>query len=256
MKKIKTLQNDLNDSKKIQESHNERIQKLIKINDTITTIENDIKGIMKSNKENDDQIKILVKKEIEFKTDLESRESELETSLEESKLLYNACNESCLIYLNSHKQLERDASEGYTNKLNKCDEDIDQTTLEKKEIEKILLKITPRSVEMEQMINKSTSTLKKINDNIMVKELEAEADTLSNKIKECLTEYEHFNVKDNHRKMIELERDINELKENMARSSGSKMELTRQLKDTLRELKDKKFKDIEKRVREFMIVYQ
>ena len=48
MKKIKTLQNDLNDSKKIQESHNERIQKLIKINDTITTIENDIKGIMKS----------------------------------------------------------------------------------------------------------------------------------------------------------------------------------------------------------------
>ena len=117
-------------------------------------------------------------------------------------MLYNACNESCLIYLNSHKQLERDASEGYTNKLNKCDEDIDQTTLEKKEIEKISLKITPRSVEMEQMINKSTSTLKKINDNIMVKELEAEADTLSNKIKECLTEYEHFNVKDNHRKIL------------------------------------------------------
>ena len=66
-------------------------------------------------------------------------------------------------------------------------------------------------------------------------------------------EYQQFNPVDNHTKMKELEQDIQQLQNTMAKSSGSKEELRRQMKETLRELKDKKFKDIENRVRKLTI---
>jgi hypothetical protein len=66
-------------------------------------------------------------------------------------------------------------------------------------------------------------------------------------------DYKQLNPTDQHAKMLELESDIQELRQNMAKASGSKEELKRQLKETLRELKDKKFKDIENRVRKLTI---
>ena len=66
-------------------------------------------------------------------------------------------------------------------------------------------------------------------------------------------DYKQYNPTDQHAKMQELESDIQELRKNMAKASGSKEELKRQLKETLRELKDKKFKDIENRVRKLTI---
>mgnify|MGYP006094304891 FL=1 len=87
----------------------------------------------------------------------------------------------------------------------------------------------------------------------LFQELQSELDQLETTIAAKEDDYKQLNPTDQHSKMLELESDIQELRQNMAKASGSKEELKRQLKETLRELKDKKFKDIENRVRKLTI---
>ena len=88
---------------------------------------------------------------------------------------------------------------------------------------------------------------------LFFQELQSELDQLNTTIAAKEDDYKQYNPTDQHAKMQELESDIQELRKNMAKASGSKEELKRQLKETLRELKDKKFKDIENRVRKLTI---
>ena len=56
---------------------------------------------------------------------MEANESELERTLEDVKMKYQSCHEAYLIFEQSHGALEKNASSGSIDKLNRCDEDVE-----------------------------------------------------------------------------------------------------------------------------------
>ena len=83
--------------------------------------------------------------------------------------------------------------------------------------------------------------------------MKSEVQEMQNDIQSREDEYGSMDVNPKRERYSILQNDIETIKNKMAKSSGSKEELMRQLKETKKELKDKKFKEIELRVRTLTI---
>jgi predicted nucleic acid-binding Zn-ribbon protein len=166
MRKIKNLQDSLSNARKQKQSHSERIQKLMALKASVTDMEKRIKSLTEQVTDHEKELKKCQREEISCKADLEAKETELDGALEEVKVLYSACHESCLEYDNSHKQLEKDAAKGSIAKLNKCDSDIAKSEEEKKEIDKYIVKQQPNIRAMRDRQNQAGAMKKTVVDNI------------------------------------------------------------------------------------------
>ena len=83
--------------------------------------------------------------------------------------------------------------------------------------------------------------------------MKSEVQEMQNEIQLREDEYGSMDVNPKRERYSILQNEIETIKNKMAKSSGSKEELMRQLKETKKELKEKKFKDIELRVRTLTI---
>ena len=172
----KQLSDNLSDARKKYQHHVAKTQQLKSLNTSMVEMEKKMKHLSEGIENNEREFKVFAKDQVSCRTDLEDKEKTLATALEDVKVLYSNCHESNIEYQNSHKQLEKDASSGVLVKLNKCDADIEKSALEKKDIERAIIKQQPAANNMEQMEFKSASLLKTIVDNIMVKELQVRVD--------------------------------------------------------------------------------
>ena len=155
MRRQKSLQDALSAARTQKQSHTERIQTLVALNTSVQDMEARMIVLESSVKKEEKEIKNLQKEEVKCRADMEANESELERTLEDVKMKYQSCHEAYLIFEQSHGALEKNASSGSIDKLNRCDEDVENSTQEKKEIEKYISLKEPELSEMKQLISQS-----------------------------------------------------------------------------------------------------
>jgi hypothetical protein len=155
MRRQKSLQDALSAARTQKQSHTERIQTLVALNTSVQDMEARMIVLESSVKKEEKEIKNLQKDEVKCRADMEANESELERTLEDVKMKYQSCHEAYLIFEQSHGALEKNASSGSIEKLNRCDEDVENSTQEKKEIEKYISFKEPELSEMKHLISQS-----------------------------------------------------------------------------------------------------
>ena len=240
MKQSKRLQDNLASSRNALQVHNTNIKDQENLDETLKQQNERDKQLAKEISEGDTEAKELRKIEIKHQGTLDAKSEEHEDSIKAVKQRDIDCQTSLVAYKESHKRLEKNASSKSIENLNKCDQDIIKVENEKKEIEMYVLAQTPIIKDLERLCNDSSNQIKMINENIQWRQLQQELNNLNEDKDVRETEYASFDPKTNQKRLIELEKLIKALNNEMSKSTGSKDELKRQLSGTTRELKGKK----------------
>ena len=256
MRKLKSLQDAVSSSRTQKQKHMERIQEQVKLNNQVEELDLKVTKLDEDVEENERNLKKLQKIEIGCRTDLNVKEDEHNNIIQELKKREMDCQTSLVQYKESHKQLEKFHQEGHIEKLEACDESIEKLEKDKREAGQYINKKSPELRNLEKSNNQSATAFISINDNILLHELQSEIDALDDNIGKRKEEYAGFDPKTTLTRLREVETFIQDISTEMAKSSGSKDELKRQLNDTTRELKDKKFKKIESKVRKLTITFK